>query len=246
MQGIKSGFCKNNDAVKEGYTITLDDVRDHNEYTVVKLRDGNCWMQQNLRLAKDVDMQLKADDTDLPSGVSTWTLPAAVEDWNVTDYTVAQTRIGNTSQSANWQISWGNYYSWCAATAGTCSSATAQYANATGSICPKGWKLPTGGQADSSNQFYVLFGASGSVLGSDINTKLRKVQATPYAFPAAGALYNEAIKPSDAGTYGHYWSRTTDTNLSAYRLWFGNNGFTPATSPCRRWYGNTVRCVAEY
>ena len=37
----------------------------------------------------------------------------------------------------------GNYYQWNAATAGTGGTITSS--NASGSVCPKGWKLPSSG-----------------------------------------------------------------------------------------------------
>ena len=52
MQGF-GDYCKNmvqdNGNNGSNISITLRDTRDNNTYTVAKLKDGNCWMTQNLR-----------------------------------------------------------------------------------------------------------------------------------------------------------------------------------------------------
>ena len=50
-------------------------------------------------------------------------------------------------------------YNWNTATAGTGSSVTTYGINASGSICPKGWKLPSGGV--SGSDFEKLVNAYG-------------------------------------------------------------------------------------
>ncbi len=52
----------------------------------------------------------------------------------------------------------GNFYSYNAATAGTGAKVTAQYAIASGDICPKGWQLPLSGVKynNQSGSFYNL------------------------------------------------------------------------------------------
>lgn len=56
----------------------------------------------------------------------------------------------------------GNYYSYNAATAGTGASVSTEGANATSSICPKGWELPSAGAThNDENSFYRLLTAQG-------------------------------------------------------------------------------------
>ena len=66
MQDMTSDICTN---TREGYTKQLVDTRDGKSYWVAKLKDGNCWMTQNLALDITED-GLKAVDTDIE------------EDWN--------------------------------------------------------------------------------------------------------------------------------------------------------------------
>ncbi len=244
------GFCKNNPIIQTGWTIELQDNRGPNpveKYKIVKLEDGNCWMQQNLRLGGTSAMNLTPSDTNIKSN---WTLPAAVTSWNTSNYAVAQTRIGSTSLSSSWQTSWGNYYSWCAATAGTCSESTADNVNVSGSICPKGWHLPSGGNSSNTgtntgqnSELYKLFGADGANLGSNWQTRFNTIIASPYLFPAAGN-YNGSLR--NAGANGYYWSRTSSASSNAYILYFVSGSFAPGASSLSRYVGFSVRCVADY
>ena len=52
MQDMTSDICTN---TKEHYTKQLIDTRDGKSYWVAKLKDGNCWMVQNLALDLDVN-----------------------------------------------------------------------------------------------------------------------------------------------------------------------------------------------
>ncbi len=61
MQDMTPDICTN---TREGYTKQLIDTRDGKSYWVAKLKDGNCWMTQNLAL--DItEAGLKAADSDL-------------------------------------------------------------------------------------------------------------------------------------------------------------------------------------
>ncbi len=241
MQGITSGFCKNNSNISTGTTFTLKDDRDGNTYNIVKLKDGQCWMQQNLKLGGSSAMSLTSSDTDLASGTSSWTLPASSDSsWSGSN-TLAQIRVGKSGMTVNssypgdgkgWQSNYGNYYSWCAATAGSCSSATSDGAVAGGSICPKNWHLPTG---NTNGEFYNVLN------GLNFTT----VQQSPYLFPAAG-LINDSLGFIHPGTDGVYWSSTANDSTNAYDLLFGSSGFYPGTGIDGRCLGSSVRCVADY
>lgn len=61
MQHMNSEICAN---TAEGTTKQLIDSRDGNSYWVAKMKDGNCWMTQNLAL--DItEKGLSAMDTDI-------------------------------------------------------------------------------------------------------------------------------------------------------------------------------------
>ncbi len=248
------GFCKNNPIVQTGWTIELQDNRGPNpveSYKIVKLPDGNCWMQENLRLPGGT--KLTPSDSNVKSD---WTLLASSSNsWSTNDQAIQMKNgapgmavdSGNTGDGEGWQSNYGNYYSWCAATAESCklnrtgSSITSGQAEE--SICPKNWHLPTG---DTNGNFYNLFGANGSNLGNDSLTRFSTIKASPYSFPAAGYVYSSAQlhKP---GEYGRYWSSTPNSSVSnAYGLDFRNSTFSPGAYSDRRCVGYTIRCIASY
>ena len=130
----------------------------------------------------------------------------------------------------------GNYYQWNAAMAGTGESATTSGTNATDSICPKGWTLPTGGS--SSRQYNQLVSAY-SLSGSAGATALTK---PPLYFIPAGYVYSGSLNA--AGDVGVYWSSTATSSTFAYSLYFGSGSVSPSYS-YSRYNGQSVRCLAR-
>ncbi len=220
MQQMTSSICSSADIwnYKE-----LTDRRDSNKYMVVKLEDGNCWMTQNLRI---FNKAITSADSDVTSN---YTVPAssAVSSWG----------SSNTQQKVHYanNITNGAYYSWCAATANTCqvSGTAISSGDASSSICPKGWRLPTKVEMDS---FITAAGLS----GSDGSTK---IMAAPYNFPEAGLVTSSSLQ--DVGS-GGYWSSTTLSDTAAYRLsFFGGKVTTVSSTNVSRYFGYSVLCIAK-
>lgn len=246
-------YCVNNTAANAlapiGSTIKLKGSRDGNNYTIIKLEDGNCWMQENLALPGGTT--LTPDDSDVSSN---WTLPASATSWDTSNYQAAQmmdgasvtVNSGSVGDGKGWQTSYGNYYSWCAATAESCklnrTGSPITSGQAAESICPKNWHLPAG---DTNGEFYNLFGNHGTNLGSSDQIRFKNVQASPYSFPAAGYV-NTNAQLYDSGIYGLYWSSTPSPVVHlAYYLSFYNTDFDPGTYGNDRYRGYSVRCVAN-
>lgn len=159
MQEMTGAICYNS---AENETKQLKDTRDNKLYWVTKLADNNCWMTQNL------DYNIKAGDFSGAVATKTGNIDTG---WNTSDQTAIQSwdpgnyyyamdtawtncsssGVANMGACAKWTTSApategqhyhvGNYYSWNAATAGTGGSITSGQASA--SICPTNWKLPT-------------------------------------------------------------------------------------------------------
>lgn len=129
---------------------------------------------------------------------------------------------------------YGGYYSWHTATAGTgTASVNTEGTDAPGSICPKGWRLPT------SNDFAKLeraYGLSSSAL-----------QATPApGFKLGGRFLNNGGGYfGGKGSYGYYWSSTAYDANRTYYLGFGSSGVNPAYDYGDKYYGRSVRCVSR-
>ena len=73
MQEMTSTICAD---AAENDTAQLTDTRDGKKYWVAKLKDGNCWMTQNLDLDLTKDVELTPDDSDVSSN---WSPPRSTE-----------------------------------------------------------------------------------------------------------------------------------------------------------------------
>ena len=107
-----------------GDTDILVDARDGDSYSVAKLADGQCWMTDNLRISSG---QLNSETSDLPEGTT----------YNLSAYNYVDSQIGKKV----------TYYSADVANAGwTKSNWTPKGAVSPGSVCPKNWRMPNGGE----------------------------------------------------------------------------------------------------
>ena len=279
MQEMTPEICTNS---QEGDTVRIADERDGKMYWIAKLKDGNCWMTQNLDLDLTNGTPLTPEDSDV--SVS-WNPPRSTEkngtvtsnntntetyswdfglyvknnpdDYNsycnqvktmsgcngwtdVTNLTPAETEwtgsVDNTVSGSIYDAHFliGNFYQWNAATAGTGDTITST--NATDSICPKGWKLPT---SNNSNP-----GSFGDLIGSLNRTTITQA---PYYFNPSGYVssYRDSGYLFYAGGDGIYWSSTAVfTASSAFDLSFDSNHFDPSDY-LNRYFGLSVRCLAS-
>lgn len=198
MQDVTAEICA---ASAEGEAATLIDTRDGSDYTVAKI-NGNCWMTQNLRLSSG--RTLTSADSNVTQN---WTFPTGSLTSGNT-YTEARSTISSNT-------SYGGYYNYCAASAGTvCSSSSAQ--DATQDICPKGWRLPTNSEQSGITSYVSAF--SPVYIGRYGN----------------GLLY-------DADSYGYWWSATAGSSTGQYSL--GYYGGSLYTYYFNKYSGFSVRCI---
>ena len=195
-------------------TVTLTDTRDNNTYTVSKLADGKCWMTQNLRI------------------INKTITPA---DSNVTaNYTIPASSISgfNSLDTSNAYVdSDGGFYTWYTATAGTgTQDLDTQGQNTTASICPKGWRLPTGGDSGEFKTLYNNYNSSSVLRSNPVNLTL------------SGLAYNSSRR--DQGSLGRYWSSTVYSDSSAYYLHLNTSNVNSANLIDKN-LGFSVRCIAE-
>ena len=225
MQAMTSTICSN---ANIGDSVTLTDTRDNSTYTVAKLSDGKCWMTQNLRI---VNKTLTPSDSNVNTN---FTVPASAG-WTDASNTGNHVYYGNKPD-------YGAYYTWHTATAGTSAS--------TYDICPKGWRLPTGG---SSGEFQTLYNKGNAKVGTwskDSTTAGYWLGGAANAtgaglFLAAGYIYLSFGSLTNTGTQGLYWSRTISTDSNIYGLNLTSTNLWPAYSFDDRAYGRTVRCIAK-
>ena len=132
----------------------------------------------------------------------------------------------------------GSLYNWYTATAGTNSS--------TYDICPKNWRLPTGGPNGESAALDKAWGGTGT---NRANANTYDTFTGDYAngdngnFTLAGHLIESL---DDVDTQGYWWSSTTsDSGRTYYLNLYSNTSFVDPRNS-NYWYaGASVRCVAS-
>ena len=122
--------------------------------------------------------------------------------------------------------SYGTYYNWYAATASTGKYETSS-GNATASVCPKGWRLPT------NSEFQTLY--------NNYNSSALMRDASGPAFVLSGRRDGGSI--SYQGSIGNFWASTANSNAGAYNLFLSSSNVYPQNTDVK-YYGFSVRCVA--
>ena len=282
MQEMTSTICTD---ASENDTAQLTDARDGKKYWVTKLKDGDCWMTQNLDLDLSTSKALTPEDSDvsrswtptnntLTDGTQTTSDYEAEWSWNLGDYVLTTPNAGTScglsgisdfgdctsvgfqsvaemtpmadgnatdiisgnTYNAHYHV--GNHYTWNAATAGT-GGADVVGEDATDSICPKGWQLPTSNNSNPSS-FQALANAYSI---SDNTAGSTALVSAPLYFVHSGVVVSGSLRV--AGSVGDYWSSTAYSGASyAYVLYFNSDYVAP--SDFDLWYnGQPVRCLAR-
>ncbi len=235
-----------------GAEQTLKDVRDDSIYTVAKLNDGKCWMTQNLRLtgnsfdakmSKAVNklLGLSYFDTNLPASYNQnfntlasnkyYVMPNSnLNGFSDSNFYIAQVYYADNEE-------YGAYYSWFAATAGAGTSNLTS-GNATSDICPRGWRMPTGGE---SGEIQALVDSGAETAASTVNGVSGRKFGGGF-WPFAGRVFNSTL--GGVGTSGRYWSSTAFDETQVYDFAFGTSTTYPVDNS-DRYGGYSVRCVAK-
>ncbi|MBQ6313818.1 hypothetical protein IJI29_03140 [Candidatus Saccharibacteria bacterium] len=249
-----------------GDVTALTDTRDNNTYAVAKLADGKCWMIENLRLGGEEAMTLTSSDSNIASG-SSFTLSASQDPttnaWcnddsadcidqsmlssNNTTNTIANMTSPMLDPDESKGIySMGNYYNWYSATAGT-GTGSMLSGNATGSICPAGWHLPTGYTNGEFSALDVAMGGTGEWQDND-ETATNRWRTYPANYVLSGDVFSLSGL-EDRGVVSDVWSSTVPAlnpaviatlYLSLYPSWYF---VSPVGFATPRSVGSSVRCV---
>ncbi len=292
MQEMTSTICKN---AAENDTARLRDTRDGKYYWVTKLKDGNCWMSQNLALDLSTGKTLTSSDSDVSSwkptrntiqnvptggsGVNTETYS-----WNLGKYVIINPTTytpstvcsinniglsacsgqfmavgsrtpssdpnfykthGATYTATEYDAHYlaGNYYQWTAATAGTGKGIS--NANASGSICPKNWKLPSSGDDTTKGTFGFMlsqYGLNSEIEGVNGNNAYN-IARSPLFFVRGGKINPDASRGAlqSVGQVGIYWSSQASSTDAARSLYIDNT--TMPSSNFSRSFGLSLRCL---
>ena len=259
------------DGTNESAVYTVTDNRDGTEYHIAKLADDNVWLLDNLALdLTDTTVQSKltsattnASDTTLSYLISGGRAngdqypTAGVDNWTFPGYSYSAPLIDMTSkdvvpsdslpQAGGWKV--GGYYNFCAASAGSYCYGDGENSgtpsgDATEDICPKGWRMPTGG---ASGEYRVLAIAIIGTTGFSDATKINNFR-NALKTPLSGRF--DGISATDQGSYGRFWSSTRYGNSGMSHLYSGNSGMdTIIVDPQNsgtRYGGYSVRCILSY
>ena len=242
---------------EEGKSKQLIDTRDNKLYWVTKLKDGKIWMTQNL----DYDIKTTDNIVSKNDGTTTTWSPNRATSTSVfsntsstgtysydpgsyysgstgtssTNTAITCTSTSNGGTNCHYHI--GNYYQFNAAAAGS----AVNNQDATQSICPQGWRLPTSNSYTTDYSFGKMTNAQGitSSANASSDTSLR---ASPLYYVRTGYVYYGSVR--NRGSNGTYWSsRAASSSSNAYYLNFTSSSVAPSTSGARS-YGRSVRCVS--
>ena len=243
-------------SLAQGDTEEVYDTRDNEVYLIGKLADDKCWMLDNLRLDLGNSTVL-SNTTESNTNASTTTLNYLKNGGGSTSDRYPTAKINNVAWTSDSQdyysipmtistykdqttTSYGEgsgkigvYYNYCAASAGNyCfgngTSEGSPSGNATEDICPKGWRMPTGG---SSGEYQALYTAYSSDVTSFLNA---------LSTPLSG--YFSSGSAGGQGTYGFFWSSTYSNAFNMYLLYVNSSNVYPSSNGDRH-YGDSVRCL---
>ena len=253
MQQMTPDVC---DASAENESKQLEDIRDGKKYWVTKLKDGNCWMTQNL----DYDLSVASNQNLVPetsnvaetrtvTPVSWGTNADAIyyRDGGDTYYAngIAKTEGFSSlpEDDARRHYAQGDYYSWKAATAGQGTSSI-KNTDVNESICPAGWRLPTANSTTEKYSFGSLLKQYG-YSGTNQNAPLDVLLASPLFFIRGGRVFSNSLYAQNDN--GFYWSSMaySDSSRSYYlSLTKSSSAVYPDDTYYPRYDGFNVRCVA--
>ena len=155
IQDLNTSMCSD---VTIGETTTVIDIRDNNTYIIGKLKDGNCWMRENLKLNptdSTTASNMSASNTNAtndaiynylhggnPNNIAGWTDTAVTTDGSGAVFTVPRIYINTSTNKPR--------YNFCAVSTGTyCYDMGAGIdtgntdIDAPYDVCPINWRLPT-------------------------------------------------------------------------------------------------------
>ncbi len=259
----KSYYISNGSSILEGTCPTLyiqsitasncstsrtmvADARDNRSYWIQKLGDGKCWMLTNLAYA-GAGTNTYGDVKTIQNGTGDTlaTYIAAkyymIANANPTTY---PTQPSSSTDGGTTGTQYGYLYNWCAAmgaqiATSACANALTPVPNTAITICPSGWRLPTG---NTGSELNLLNNAVNNGSGStDVGLK------SNWLLQRTGGWWDGAY---GATNITGYWSSTQSPQAhSAYALFV--DGYNPLSIQTeainfydRKQIGYGVRCVA--
>ena len=261
MQYMTKDICNEmTEATSSNYSsvqLQLTDSRDGNSYITRKLKDGNCWMTENLRLTFQNGYAVNVDDGSLTTLTSHNTDFTTLESWSG----LGQGGQDHTTETSPTVSGWGDdrnnpnnlaksysfendtytdgsgdthlkgaLYNWYTATAGRGIDTTTSSDTIDDSICPQGWRLPASSSVDSKGWMNLLRDVS-----------YADVFRHPYDLANIGVFVQEWVTRTDLGVW---WTREASEDgdaVAGLRLYELREVFTIYSD--NKGLGFSIRCV---
>lgn len=228
--------------------IMAVDARDNRTYWVQKLADGRCWMLTNLAYAGGVSnggVSTYGDTKALQNGTSdasaTYTLPKYYVSSNANP-TLNPIEPSSNTEGGGSERQYGYHYNWCAAmgaqvTTSSCSNALSPLYDSSISVCPSGWRIPTG--VATTGELELLTNSISATSNSAGHANLRSVWLAQHAGIRNDIFY-------DMGSFGYAWSSSQQDASRARALGFFIYAGTTSVGLGNqsKMLGLSVRCIA--
>lgn len=231
MQAITTANCSSN-------RIMAVDARDNRTYWVQKMPGGKCWMLTNLAYAgggTNTYGDTKTLQNGSADGAGTYTVAKYYVHANANPTTNPTQPTTSTDGGAT-NPQFGYLYNWCAAmgvqSTAACQNASTPTPDVIGSICPAGWRLPTG-DTNGENRALNLAINNGAT-----NTDAGLL--TNAFFQRNGRWYNGAF---DFSLYSYLWSSTMLSATSAYNWWYSPTLSSSWGGAVTKNAGLAIRCT---
>ena len=249
-----------------GDIISLTDERNGQTYRIKKMQDNKCWMVDNMKYLGE---GITISNVDSTTGITynnesgrlntvdgTSTESTANFDKAFYNNPMPNSYCYGTSIQSSY-TKCGYLYNWYAATAGTGTYDTStRGTNVSGSICPTGWRLPSGssdgstatgnGTSSTAADFPVLnasMNAGSLTTGSASSSYYAGWQFTgAWSGVFSGNWYDGFLSQ---GSGGSYWSSTANSSASARYLNFLSSLVNPGSINRNKYYGYAIRCVMD-
>jgi uncharacterized protein (TIGR02145 family) len=199
---------------------------------------------------KDITERFVTSGSNTRDGSLSQTLPN-YDAWRQNDPNYNPNCLNGVAYNADSKSGCGYFYNYYTATAG--SAAQADYDNGKGadyiaksSICPAGWKLPSGQNANGDFGFLdkLYLPGTGDYHNGTANITNQGLWTPAGAWRGSfSGLYNSYF--DGQGSYGDYWTSSVYTTLWAYDTVIANTGVHPGTSYYSRYRGFALRCLVD-
>lgn len=262
IQDANADICA---SVAEGETITVKDKRDEEPYMIGKMKDGNCWTMDNLRLdlstvsLANLQGNTNASNTTLGylkngGGSSPYTTAAVISTSSFGTsgdaYTAAKINTAskdtiNSNSAYNYgegSHKYGIYYNFCAASAGSYCYASGQPSSDPDTstiIDAKEDICPSNWRMPTGGNDGEYLAVAGAYAGNSNNGKGDALKIA-LSLPLSG--YYNYSSADYQGRNGYFCSSTYYNGNNMYSLNINQSSIGP-TNNSSRYNGSAIRCL---